>query len=317
MREFPGERQRSAEVQRNLAPAFDLAEAVFNFWLIQEKDKWIAKSTLPPLGIHLAMMLDVQACRLFRSIIEESRRCEGFNARILSRSLFETVLGVGFLLMKRVRIAVDPTGPSGTPGAQKFVAKASSKRVKPGRKHELSREFRAKLYYTHSLIQLERGIERVGKFPGNKQRVKRLVKSLDPCLITNHEKEIGPQWSYILRHRPHTYSGLSVEDLAKVLHNSLTRWYEVIYHFQSRAVHANDPLKHIDVSDGNTAKALFLSSDSQVYENLRIATTLFLVHIRLLHENIGFGPDTEIAYDSLKRKFDRLSWTEGRLTDGT
>src|SRR5262249_40255969 len=114
MRGFPLEQKRSSEVQKNLASAFDLSEAMFNFWLVQEKDHWIGKSTLPPLAIYLAMMMDVQACRLFRSVIEECRRCEAFSASILSRALFETILGDGFLLMKRVRIIVEPKGTPGT-----------------------------------------------------------------------------------------------------------------------------------------------------------------------------------------------------------
>ena len=44
-----------------------------------------------------------------------------------------------------------------------------------------------------------------------------------------------------------------------------------------------------------------------VYESLRTAITMFLAYISLLRQNIGFGPDLDIAYDSFKRKFDRLS----------
>jgi len=188
MRELPLEQKRSAEVQKNLASAFDLAEAMFNFWLVQEKDHWIGKSTARPLAIHLAMMLDVQACRLFRSVIEQCRRCEGFSASILSRSLFETILGDAFLLMERVRIIVEPKGPVGTPDALKFHAKVLSKGVKRSRKHELSREFRANLYLAHAFFQdQERGIERVSKFPGNKRKAGRLKKSIDPGVVANYE----------------------------------------------------------------------------------------------------------------------------------
>jgi hypothetical protein len=309
MRKFPGEEQQSVEVQKGLAAAFDLAEAMFKFWLTQEKAERVGKQTLPPLAIYLALMLDVQATRLFRSVIEECRRCEAFSASILSRSLFETILGDGFLLLKRVRIIVESRGPSGSPGAMKFDAKPSSNGLRPGRKDELSRQLRANLYYSHLLLHdYEWGIEKVAKFPGNKARVKRLLKTADSGLIAEYERAIGPQWTYILRHRPHSYSGLSVENLAKVLHKSFSRWYETIYYFQSRAVHGNDPFKFVEIPDGNTVKGLYLSSDSQIYESLRTAITMFLIHIRLLQQNIGFGPEVEIAYDSFKRRFDRLSW---------
>jgi hypothetical protein len=310
MRGFPQEQERSAKMQKNLASAFDLAEAMFNFWLLQEKDHWIAKSKLPPLAINLAMMLDVQACRLFRSVIEACRRCEAFSASILSRALFETILGDEFLLRKRVRIIVEPNGPPGTPDALKFHAKVSSNAVKRSRKHRLSREFRAKLSLAHLFFQdQERGIDRASRLPGNKRRAAQLKKRTDPRVVAEYEKEIGPEWSYILRHRPHTYSGLSVENLARAIHKKFLQWYETIYHFQSRAVHASDLLKHVDKADGKTGRPMFLSSDWQVYESLRAAITMFLVHIGILHKHIGFGPDVEHARDSFKRKFRRLRWT--------
>jgi hypothetical protein len=312
--EFHGEAERSGEAQKNLAPAFDLAEALFNFWLTQPKDDAIGKSALPTLGINLAMTLDVQACRLLRSVIEERQRSEGHNASILARSLFETVLGVGFLLKKDVLIIVEPILPkcmSSAPTApSKFCAKASSKGVKRTRKHLLSREFWANLYFAHIFFELEgRGIESMGKFPGNKRKADKLKRSIDPGVVAEQEHKIGPEWSYILRHS-RSYSGLSVEHLAKVLDKRLHRWYETVYHFQSLPVHAKDLLKHIDFSsDGNTAKPKFFSSDQEVYESLRTAITMFLLHVDLLHKNIGFGPDVETAYDSFRRMFARLSLT--------
>ncbi len=314
MHQFPGEKKRAAEVQEKLADAFNLAEALFNFWLTAEKDEWIAKSTLPTAGIHLSMMLDVQALRLFRSVIEQCRRCEGFNASILARSLYESVLGVGFLLVEDLRIIVEPIvsrGPpaAASPTASGYRAKFRSKGVKRTAKHRLSRELRANLYYAHSLFQdQERGLEILERVPRYKKKVKELKKTIDIALIAEKDKEIGPEWSYILRHHPHTYSGLSVADLARVLDQSLSWWQQIIYPFQSRAVHANDPLKHIEISAEHRMRASFLSTNSQVYESLRTAITMFFVHIRILHENIGFGTDVDIAYSSLKRKFDQLSW---------
>jgi hypothetical protein len=113
MHEFAGEQKRSAEVQKNLCALFSLAESLFNFWLDQDKDKWAAK--IPIESGNLALILDVQACRLFRSVVEECRRCEAFNASILARTLFENTLGVAFLLKKDVRIIVEPTKGK-TPG---------------------------------------------------------------------------------------------------------------------------------------------------------------------------------------------------------
>ena len=131
---------------------------------------------------------------------------------------------------------------------------------------------------------------------------------IDPLHIAEIEKEIGPKWSYIMRHHPHTYSGLSVADLAQAMGQSLSWRQQIIYPFQSRAVHANDPLKHIEISAELGMKASFHSTDFQVYESLQTALTMMFVHIRILQENIGFGSDVEIAYASLHRKMGRISW---------
>jgi hypothetical protein len=93
-------------VQQNLADLFDLAESLFNYWLDQDKNHW--RAGVPLDSANLALILDVQAIRLFRSIVNDCRRAEASTASILTRTLFETVLAVLFLLKKDVRIIVEP-----------------------------------------------------------------------------------------------------------------------------------------------------------------------------------------------------------------
>src|SRR5947207_2628309 len=99
---FPGEEARLAELGTTLARPFDLAEAIYNSWLTHEKDKWVRQSKLPYVSVMLAMLLNVQACRMYRSVVELCRRGEALNAAILARTLFETVLGEVFILARRV-----------------------------------------------------------------------------------------------------------------------------------------------------------------------------------------------------------------------
>jgi hypothetical protein len=269
----------------SLVRPFDLAEAIYNSWLTHPKGRWIQQSKLSNRVVTLAILLDVQACRLFRSVVEECRRCEGLNASILARSLFETVLAQRFILARRVRIIVEPrldekTGaPKMVAGKPDYMAKPSSKTALPSKKHWPSRDFRAGLYMAHTHFQFERAISAIEKYPGGKRRAKVLRKSMDSAEAAKHEAEIGPEWSHILRRKPHTYSGLSVADLARVLHKSLYSWYEAIYHFQSKAVHANDIMKNVDVSDGKTIKPNYFSTDQQVYEGLRCAIALMMINI--------------------------------------
>jgi hypothetical protein len=307
MQQFPDEEKRSVEVGRSLTEAFDLAEAMVNVWLTLEKDKCCLKSTLPSQTLLFAIALAVQACRLFRSVIEECKRCEAYSASILTRSIYETVLGDAFILARRLRIIVEPRGPAGTPGAAKFDAKASSKTATASQKRWLSREFRAKLYLAHSFFEQEtRAIEKIGKFPGQKRHAAKLKKMVDPATVAHYENAIGPEWTYILR-SSHSYSGLKVEPLTKVLHKELTRWYETIYHFQSRDTHGSNPLQHVDFTE-TTITAKWLSTDAQEYPVLRAAIGMFFAHMHLLHENIGFGTEADSALHSLRRKFKLLSF---------
>jgi hypothetical protein len=211
MHQFPAEDARSAEVQENLAELFNLAESSFNYWLDQDKNKW--KADVPMLTANLALTLDVQGLRLYRSIIQDCKRAEAFTGSILTRTLFENVLAVLFLLKKDVRIVVEPI--KGTPAGAtpvKFSAKLKSKITRRTAKHRLSRELRANLFMAHDYLSLEcQHIESLGKSPGMYHKAKQLKKSVDPALVAEYEHEIGPAWSYILR-KSNYYSGLSVKD---------------------------------------------------------------------------------------------------------
>jgi hypothetical protein len=304
MHRFAGEEERSALIQEHLAARFDLAESLYNVWLDMDRNKWT--KNIPPASATLALILDVQACRLFRSVIEQCRRCEGYCASILTRTLFETMLGVGFLLKKDVRIIVEPILPKGAaPGTptNKYGAKIKSKSSNRTRKHLLSRELRASLYEAHSYFALEgREIDSLGKFPGYFHAAKRMKKGYDPQIAADFEKEIGVEWTYILRHDT-GYSGLSVKDLARVIDKSLLRWYEVAYSSQSRAVHGTDFLRHLDTNDGTSLAGRALSSENEVQQNLLAATMLMLIHTTLVHENIGLGTSAETALYHLKQQF--------------
>lgn len=307
MHKFRGYGERSSELHEKLADLFSVAESLFNFWLDQERDRWT--ENIPIQCRNLALIQDAQALRLFRSVVEECHRCEGFSASILSRSLYETVLSVAFLLKKDVRIFVEPWVPKGSPPGtppSKYIAKFRSSGKKRSRRHLLSREFRAELLLAYDFFQLEgAGIDSISKYRGFHHKAKKLRKSIDAKFQANIEKSIGPAWTWILQHS-NTYAGLSVKDLAGVLNRELLRWYETVYHFQSRAVHAFDPHKHLEVTDDDELCGAYLSSNTDIYQSLRSAVGMFVVHIHLIQENIGFGAAVDMAMESLLRKLSRI-----------
>lgn len=312
MQLFPDEETRGEEVQRKLEESFNVAEATLNFWLRHDKDRYLSKSRLPYSCLFVATGLDVQCCRLFRSAIEECRRCEAYAANILTRSLYESVLGIAFVLQKRVRIIVEPVMSQGKPkmtsqGVPVYCAKVPYKGAANSPNHWLSRELRGLLHIAHSYFEKEEtSIERMGRIPGLKRAMNKIRKEIDPTKGAEYENAIGPEWTSILRNRG-SYSGLSVANLARVLHRQLFLWYQTIYYFQSRDTHGNEPLQHMDITE-DSASAVWLSSDKQVYEAIRTAIGIFLAGIHLLHENIGFGPDVDIGFESLKRRLRHLSF---------
>jgi hypothetical protein len=305
MHQFADEDARSAEVQGNLMDLFKLAESSFNYWFDQDKNNW--RAGVPMLTANLALTLDVQALRLFRTVIQDCKRAEAFTASILTRTLFENLLAVLFLLKKDVRIIVEPTKgtPSGTTPA-KFAAKLKSQTTRRTAKHQLSRELRANLFMAHYYFTQEgQHIESLARFPGMYHKAKQLKKNVDPAVAAEYEREIGPAWSYILR-KSNYYSGLSVRDLARVLDKSLLQWYDTVYHFQSCDGHAINLLQHLAIQDGASVKAIYASTDHTVNQTLRAAIDMFLTHIQVLHQNLDFGTDASTAFASLTKKYHRL-----------
>src|ERR1051326_8592249 len=261
MRRFPGEEEQCNEVREALGGHFKLADRVFDSWLSQPKDEAISKSTLPTPTMNLAMALDVQATRLFRSVIEQCWRGEGQNGHIVSRTLFETVLTQGFLLAERIPIFAARVTRNGAVVPGQFRAKVCLE----GDAYQrwLTREQRADLYLAHMDLEFNRDIERVAQFPGMEERALDLQDHIDPSVSRGHEAATGPEWSYILTNHPWSYSGLTVSALAPVVDEALGQWHRTIYGYQCRPVHANDLVRHLRISDAEMLGVKYLSTENE------------------------------------------------------
>jgi hypothetical protein len=298
---FPGEKQRSEEMQANLCDEFGLAERTYTFWCLQPKDRWLEASCLSPKVTHTAMLLNMQACRQFRSVIEECKRAEAISGAILARSQFETTLALFFILKPVVRIGtravVDKNGrhvPDAF-GDPKFAATPGSKNSKKPKR--LSREFRATLYVAHGVLQDHYFARDCSTTPGRKRFGLMYQKKLSSTVLVNTETALGPEWSSILRGRS-GYSGLGVAGLAKLLHKKLEFWYRTVYHLQSRAVHSLDSMNACRRLDNRSIGAAVFSEEGEGRLVLYSATGLFLLHLILLQKYIGFGEEVELELES-------------------
>jgi hypothetical protein len=284
MRQFFGEEVRRTELQANLAPFFDLAERIHSFWLAAEKDLWREQSTLPNYVRNCSGLIDIQAIRKFRSVVEECRRGEARNAAIILRSLFETLLVQTFILTPRLAIMVapDPKSPN------KFRACAPSAKHRPAKKDWLSREFRAQLYVTFNVAQANKGMRRLSA--GRKRlskEVDKLQQKAGTEVAAQTLKDIGPEWVSIHKESD-SYSGLRVGDLARLLRKDLSAWQQSPYHFQSKDVHAVNYTPYLNL-DGGAITARYISTDREVrvvmHEALCIMLTIIFGQQRFVFRN--------------------------------
>jgi hypothetical protein len=310
MRPFPGEEERTAEVAKELHGLLNVAESLHNFWLTHPKDEWIQKSKLSSRVVNVAVMLDIQASRLFRAAIEECRRADAYAANILTRTLFETVLALRFLLAgEDLRIAVEQakTKKGKAPkvddaGKPVYCSKIPTPSMPEALIHLLTREKRADLFLAHAFFQDVRSSEKLTAFPGIEENVRKLQAGA-AASIASYEKEIGVEWSSIL-HNSHEFSGMNVETLAKLMGKPFEQWYDAIYHLQSINVHAGGSIRNIHIKDDQKLQAAFVSSVSEVRQVLPTSITMFFIAIDTIHEAVGYGPDVDHAYASIKRRYE-------------
>jgi hypothetical protein len=307
MRPFPGEEERSIEIRQLLSSEFDLAERVFEFWRGIRPSDWLDRSPLDEKVIHVSMTLMIQACRLFRSVLEECVRSEGIGSVIMTRSIFETAVALEFVLAPEVRIKAQRVPKTGKQkpdkfGNPKFVAVPGGNRLKP-----LTREFRATLYMASTTLQDQAIALEAMQTKGLKRFGKMYADKIDPDEIQLIEKTIGEKWCSILRGKK-SYSGLSVEGTARILNKTAALWYETGYALQCRASHAGEAHKTVAVSECGSIQGQLYSDEGDIGFALYAATGFFLAILGLMEEHIGFGMKSDL--DALNTEAIRIYMRE-------
>lgn len=305
MLQFYGEEKRTAEIQNNLAEFFNLAERIHIFWLTGEKTKWHNESKLPPIVTNVCAIIDVQALRKFRSIVEECSRGEARNAAIIARSLFETLLAQTFVLKRKLAIIIQPHPDPRFSG--EFKAYMATDTRKPTATDWLSREFRAQLYMSFLVPLTEKGLKKLSE--GRKRltnKADKLNQTVGKLIEAEMLKNIGPEWMSIQR-TSGQYSGFKIAELARVLRKDLKRWYESPYHFQSNDAHAVNYKRYFDVNEKEgriTAK--YFCTDREIREVMIEGMLLMLMIIAGQQKNMFRNPEIEQSLQSLVRSFRKL-----------
>lgn len=293
MLNFPDFERRTTEIQETHAAAFELAGCMFSAWINRPVQRWLFTSELPGEVLGMTYLLNIQACRQFRSVVELCKAGEGENAEILARSLFETVLAAHFILAEDFPIVAVPKlgkGPRRMPLKDKWIAR---KREPGDHSTPLTREHRALLFRAHCVSQ-KFGIGQAI----SKRHLLATGEELTPVLDEKKHKvgpdQIGEEWTYIQSNRPRTYSGCTVLDQSQIAGHWFPVWYEAVYRSQSLNVHGVDPISYanIDVAT-EVVTPRWLSTDNTIHHALYCASILFLGFAKCLHENICMGGITE------------------------
>jgi hypothetical protein len=292
----------------DLASEFEFAERIYRFWQQRYRAE-LEHSDLPSRVSTVAILLTTQACRLYRSIIEECRRCEGFSANVLTRSLYETLIALKFVVKKSVRIIVAPT----VPGADTYSARPPSRNNRAIGKASVSLELRACLYVLHAQLESERLLRKCGATPGLKRllRVKRPGPAAQQVRAAI-QKFVGPEWTYIVSHKPHTYSGLSIETLARLVDSNrkLSQWYAGPYHLQAGMAHAAAAHRHTQIGTDGGIELAFHSAADEIRGTIQIAAAMLLACIVTVQNEVSGTTALGRVVEGLEKDFKRIFGTD-------
>lgn len=227
-------------------------------------------------SLHLSLGLAAKCCQQLRSTMQLCETGLVSDADTLSRSLFESVLALYFLLKPRL------------------ILIENGRAVAPDPKKTLTTDFRSWLYLAHRAFEDERMITTFRKTP----RLKRLAKHLGEyaaaqAFAQEAERRIGTHWAKRLKSQ-RNYAGVSIRDLAcslRVLH-----WYNSVYAFQSSVAHARDALNFVYLPGGNQRDLLLaLSPDvGHVGKVLHVAVVLFLGALSIVNTRLKLGFDERV-----------------------
>jgi len=297
MLDFPGHTDRIASIQQQFSAELKLAKRMFSSWMCRPIERWLYKSDLPGEVTGLSWMLNTQACRQFRSVVELCRIGEAENANALARGLFETVLASYFVLAPKFHIVVEPRRGK-SPKRDVLKGKWHARVRHAGERCVTSRrKTRALLYMAHCVAQSV-NVASTLSADHLARTGEELEPALDPRILSTAKNRIGRKWKYIQGHQPYTYSGLSVKGLADAAGHWFPDWYRIVYPDQSRHVHGVDPVSYVgrDKVSGQYQPAWF-SNDLAIGCVLYCANMLFFSFTVCMNENVDMGNATEMLLD--------------------
>lgn len=208
--------------------------------------------------------------------------------------MYETTLAATFVLIPGLHIVLAPILDTAgnqrrtKDGTPRFCAKLPNKEQPPTTDNSLSRKLRAELYLANMIFSQESRFRRYKTVPGLEHLAAPSKVASNAKQVCECEKAIGDKWSYVVRDTK-SFSGLSVADLAQLLHPVLFQWYVTIYSIQSGMTHGASALMHLKDIDDDKIVTSLLSDDDEIHPVLECATRLYLMCFALMVDTFGFG----------------------------
>ena len=279
----PEQQSLRKAIERECGDIISLAKRALNSWTTIQRSHGYRQSSLSPEVKNAAFAIDIRACRQFRSVVELCMRGEAHDASVLTRTMFENLLALEFVLKPRISL------------------KHYKERYKRDAPSSMPRLLRARLYLTYFAFQWEVLKSRNKSKPGAKRHARRLASCVPKQILDKYESLIGSIWVERFKRHPRTYSGLSVADLSRAIGPVYARWYNVVYAIQSGAVHASNAagLVHFD-------NAIWHDAPDDVEAALTPAINVFFAGTESLHEHIGFGSALGMLLSGLDAEWRRI-----------
>ena len=261
--------------KRTLAKQLTCADELLDFGMKLPTYKDLHSIKFPRDSVVTALGLLTKANVTFRAIIVLCEQGLERPATALSRSLFETLLNLAFLVRSRVSLN------------QFNDSKTKPKSPWPLHGKLLTANFRLALFNAWAILREEKTVAGLRRTPGLKRHGHRVSKKI-ATLERSYVDRIGSDWEKSIRNG-NTCVGMDIANFAASLGPVFRRWYRSVYATDSSFVHQTDITTYLEITaDGNFAPRRFTSA-KEVSGVLVRAATLFLGCLAELHKRFRFG----------------------------
>ncbi len=323
---FPQERDRIGGLYLNCGGILESAERILQRWVELRPWGQLDKQQIESeQAKRVAIAFGIQSTRLFRAVLEACTRSDAFVANINTRSQFETLLLLEFLLRPNIRVRVICERNSRKKLAPP-TKQQSTHNSKDATTHELSRAMRCGMYIEFQELQETKLSQRsMNSQPSCDQtgagRNKPFEEeaSLTPKdWMTFRETEVWTQIVQIMK-VSNNFTGMNVKTLVELLddggNKKYTQLYDSVYFWQSSFAHGNrmggEMAEGIN-PDEDTYAPFFYSSNKEVVQVLIAAVCMFRLTVTCLKRHIGYG-QVSTSVDGIELMCDEFIKNAGKL----